>query len=267
MGSPAPRHGERWYGKYSGQVSANADTLQQGRVQVIVPAIFGPTLEVWARPCFPYGHFYVPAVGSQVWVEFEGGDPQYPIWVGTWYPQGATPSESQVSPPDNRVIQTASGHTIELDDTEGQPRITIRHKDNSFLAIDDKGSVVIANKNGSTLYLNADKAEASLMSEQGHVLAMNGDGIVMMNKDGASLDLTGDTVRITAATIVLDGSTVACGSGASQPTVLGTEFKNLWAAFQAHFHATAMGPSGPVTPLPTFAAVLPTHLSAAVLVK
>ncbi len=256
---------QRWYGKYSGQVTGNEDDQQQGRVQVTVPAIFGATLQVWARPCFPYGHFFVPPVDTRVWVEFEGGDPEYPIWVGAWYPKAVTPQESRVTPPDNRVIQTASGHTIELDDSDGKARITIRHKDNSFLAIDDKGSVVVANKNGSTLYLNADKGEASLLSEHGHVLAMNGEGMVLMNKDGASLDLTGDTVRINAATIMLAGNTVSLGAGASEPTVLGTQFQTLWTQFLTHTHPTAMGPSGPAVPP---AILLPTqHLTAAVLVK
>ena len=265
MGLPAHDGGERWYGKYSGQVTANDDPQQQGRVQVVVPSIFGATLAVWARPCFPYGHFYVPAVGAQVWVEFEAGDPQYPIWVGTWYPQADVPAEAKVSPPENRVIQTASGHTIELDDKADKPRITIRHKDNSFLAIDDKGSVIVANKNGSTLFLNADGGEASLMSEHGHVLAMNSAGMVLMNKDGASLDLSGDTVRITGAKIMLEGTTVSLGAGAMEPTLLGLQFQTLWTQFMFHTHASAVGPTGPA--LPPAPIIPPVHLSSAVVVK
>lgn len=259
------RSAERRYGKYSGTVTDNEDPHRQGAIKVIVPSIFGPELAVRARPCFPYGHFFVPPVGASVWVEFEGGDPEFAIWVGAWYPQSATPQESRVSPPDNRVIQTVSGHTIELDDTDGSARIVIRHKDNSFLAIDDKGSVVVSNKTGSTLYLNADKGEASLMSEQGHVLAMNADGIVLMNKDGASLDLTGDTVRITAANILLDGTTVTVGAGASEPTVLANQFNLLWQQFLLHTHPSAMGPTGPATPP---ALLVPQqHFTASVLVK
>ena len=234
-------------------------------MQVIVPAIFGADLQVWARPCFPYGHFFVPPVGAKVWVEFEAGDPQYPIWTGAWYPAADTPEESRVTPPDNRVIQTASGHTIELDDTSGSPRITIRHKDNSFLAIDDKGSVVIANKNGSTLYLNADAGEASLFSEHGHVLALKSTGIAMTNSDGTCLDLTGDTVRITAAKIILDGGKVSLGTGAAEGTLLAKQFQILWTQFQLHTHPSAMGPTG--TPLPPAPLIPPTHCTSAVLVK
>ena len=265
MTSDLARHADRYYGKYRGEVTDNEDADKIGAVKVKVPAIFGATLEVWAKPCFTYGHFFVPAVADKVWVEFEGGDPQYPIWVGTWYPQAGTPEKSRVSPPDNRVIQTASGHTIELDDTGDKPRITIRHKDNSFLAIDDKGSVIVANKNGSTIYLNADKKEATLLSEQGHLLAMNDKGMVMMNKEGSGLDLTGDTVRITAAKILLEGTTVSLGAGAAEPTLLANQFMTLWTQFLTHTHPSAMGPTGPaVPPAPLIPA---THFSSAALVK
>jgi phage gp45-like len=259
------RHAERWYGKYSGTVTDNEDDNQQGCIMVTVPAIFGTELAVLARPCFPYGHFFVPPIGAKVWVEFEGGDTEFPIWVGAWYPKTATPLESRVSPPNNRVIQTASGHTIELDDTDDHARIVIRHKDNSFLAIDDKGSVVVANKTGSTLYLNADKGEASLMSEQGHVIAMNADGMVMMNAGGASLDLTGDTVRITADKILLNGNTVSLGAGASDQTLLATQFNTLWTQFLLHTHPSAMGPTG--TAVPPAPLVPVQHFTSAVLVK
>ncbi len=260
------RHADRWYGKYAGTVTDNEDPDQQGCIKVLVPAIFGPELAVSARPCFPYGHFFVPPVGARVWVEFEGGDPEFAIWVGTWYPKAATPEESRVTPPDNRVIRTASGHTIELDDSDGAARVVIRHKDASFLAIDDKGSVVVSNRTGSTLYLNADGSEASLMSEQGHVIAMNADGMVLMNQQGASLDLTGDTVRITAANILLEGSTVSVGAGASQPTLLAESFKTLWDMFINHTHPSAMGPTGTPVP-PGLPLVQPQHFTAAVLVK
>src|SRR5712691_11527903 len=148
------RHVGRYYAKYSGEVTDNQDPDQQGKIQVRVPSMFDTALTVWARPCLPYGHFYIPPVGAHVWVEFEAGDPQYPIWVGVWYAQGEAPPESRVSPPTNRVIQTASGHTVELDDTSAAPKVVIRHKDDSFVSIDDKGSVIIANKNGSNIFLN-----------------------------------------------------------------------------------------------------------------
>src|SRR5438093_1586430 len=107
------RHAGKFYGKYSGEVTDNHDDDFFGRIKVKVPSVFGADVEVRARPCFPYGHFFVPPVGAKVWVEFEAGNTSYPLWVGTWYPQGKTPQPAAMAPPDNRVIQTASGHTIE----------------------------------------------------------------------------------------------------------------------------------------------------------
>jgi hypothetical protein len=268
MPSDLQRHVGKYYGKYAGTVTAIDDASQRGIITVTVPAVFGAELPVRARPCFSAGHFFVPPVGAQVWIEFEAGDPQYPIWVGTWHPEGQAPAEAQVDPPEHRVIHTPSGHRIELRDGDDEGAVIVRHRDDSFVSIDKDGSVVIANKNGSTIYLNAAGSEASITSEQGHTIAMNADAMVLMNKDGAALDLTGDTVRIRAPTILLDATTVALGNGAAaggEPTVMGTAFQMLWTQFQLHTHPSAMGPTG--TPVPPAPIVPATHLSGAVLVK
>src|SRR6266850_6876277 len=122
------RHAGKYYGKYSGEVTDVADTEFFGRIKVKVPAVFGADVEVRARPCFPYGHFFVPPTGTKVWVEFECGDTHYPLWVGTWYPQGKSPADAAISPPENRVIQTASGHTVQIFDKDGEEKIVIKHK-------------------------------------------------------------------------------------------------------------------------------------------
>jgi hypothetical protein len=227
-----------------------------GRIVVKVPSVFGVDTEVTARPCLPYGYFFVPAVGTKVWIEFEAGDTDYPIWVGTWYPQGTTPQPAAIAPPDNRVIQTASGHTIEIMDKAGEEKITIKHKDNSFVSIDKHGSVLLANQKGSFLLLNADKEEATFMEQHGHLLTMTAKGILIVNTDSSLLELNKDTIRISAKNIILQGSSVALGAGAAdpppEPAILGQTFAQMWntfiASYTAHTHATALGPSGP--PLP-----------------
>src|SRR6476469_609363 len=94
------RHSGKFYGKYSGEVTDNSDSDKVGKVKVKVPTIFGTDPEVVARPCLPFGHFFIPAVGAKVWVEFEGGDINYPIWVGTWYPKDSAPKTAAISPPE-----------------------------------------------------------------------------------------------------------------------------------------------------------------------
>ena len=260
------RHLEKYYGKYSGEVTSNEDPDKLGKVEVKVPSIFGAELKVWARPCLPFGHFYVPAVGAKVWVEFEAGDRRYPIWVGTWYPDGKVPEPAAVSPPDNRVIQTPSGHTIELCDKDGEEKILIKHKGNSFLSIDKEGSVVLSNQKGSHVYLNAKDEQASFVEQHGNLLTMGKDGVLVSNADGTILELKGDTVRVMGKNVIVQGTSVALGEGAAEPTILGQTFMAMWNLFIMHTHPSAMGPTG--TPIPPGQPLAPGNgLTSAVLVK
>jgi hypothetical protein len=206
------RHAGKFYGKYSAEVAANEDTQNLGRIHVRVPSVFQSNTPVRARPCFTSGHFFVPPVGAKVWVEFEAGDTRYPLWVGTFYPADAAPQPAAQNPPDTRVIHTPSGHTIELWDKEGEEKILIKHKDASFIELDKDGGVRVSDKNG------------------------------------AVVELKGDTVRLTASKVIVAASKVELGDGASEPTVLGKTFAGMWSTFITHTHATAVGPSGPPVP-------------------
>lgn len=246
------RHIGKFYGKYSGTVIRNEDPDNTGRIEVQVPGVFGTELVVWARPCLPFAHFFVPAINTPVWVEFEAGDPQYPLWVGAWYPAGAAPADAAISPPDNRVIQTPSGHSIQIMDAAGEEKIVIRHKGNAFLVLDKDGNVVLSNQTGSHLNLDVSNGVATLMSEQGHLVTLKSDGITLASSGGAYININGNEVQIVGGKIHLLGDTVALGTGASEPTLLATTF---WSLFSTHMHPTGVGPSGP--PMPP---VLPTLL-------
>lgn len=260
------RHVGKYYGKYSGIVVGNDDAEHRGRLRVRVDSVLGPETVVRARPCLPPGHFTIPDPDTRVWVEFEGGDPRFALWVGTWYPEGATPAEGQVDPPTHRVIHTPSGHVIELSDEEGEEKIVIRHKTNSFLAIQKDGSITVSNQNGSHLFLNSEGEEATLMSQQGHLLSMTSDGVVMVNDGGSIIELKGDSASVLATNVVLSGTSVAVGANASDPTIMGNAFKTLWQLVVAHTHPTAVGPSGPPTP-PILPLIDGVHLTSSVVVK
>ena len=86
-----------YYGKYRGTCINNIDPMLQGRIQVIVPDVSTVAPTSWAMPCFPVtgiqnGVFTVPPIGAGVWVEFEQGDPDYPIWVGGYYAPADVPA-------------------------------------------------------------------------------------------------------------------------------------------------------------------------------
>lgn len=108
------------YGKFRGKVTDNADPLKKGRLKVTVPAIM-ETLEAWAMPCVPYagkqvGFFALPPVGSAVWVEFEYGDPSFPIWVGCFWGDNEMPLGGV---PEVKVWKTDS-ITLSLDDDQDE---------------------------------------------------------------------------------------------------------------------------------------------------
>ncbi|MGV3721432.1 MAG: phage baseplate assembly protein V [Actinomycetota bacterium] len=88
---PAP-----YYGKYRGKVEQNIDPLNKGRIQVSVRDVLKSGKMSWAMPCVPYagpglGFFSIPPKGASVWVEFEGGDPEWPIWTGCFWDDGQFP--------------------------------------------------------------------------------------------------------------------------------------------------------------------------------
>jgi hypothetical protein len=108
---PDPAVRNRFFGKYQGTVVNNLDPYQQGRLLVNVPDVHGLSVSNWAMPCVPFtsllgGAFVRPAIGSNVWVEFEAGDPQKPIWVGGFWGKGELPPLAKVAsavPPTNSV--------------------------------------------------------------------------------------------------------------------------------------------------------------------
>ena len=90
---PDPPVAKRHWGKYRGTVIDNQDTPPSGRLLVSVPGI---VITNWAMPCVPFtdsemGTFVQPRIGANVWVEFERGDPDKPIWVGCWWGEGQIP--------------------------------------------------------------------------------------------------------------------------------------------------------------------------------
>ena len=85
--------GGKYFAKYRGKVANNIDLMGLGRIQVTCPAVLGEGKLSWAMPCSPYagsgvGLFVLPPVGANIWVEFEGGDPDYPIWSGCFWGAG-----------------------------------------------------------------------------------------------------------------------------------------------------------------------------------
>jgi len=114
----------KYYGKYRGTVINNIDLEQRGRIQAIVPDVSGLAPTGWAMPCLPFagksmGMYALPQIGSGVWIEFEQGDPDYPIWTGCfWGIVAEVPVLALAGNPasPNVVLQTALQNTIVISD-------------------------------------------------------------------------------------------------------------------------------------------------------
>ena len=135
-----------FFGKYRGSVTDNKDPLASGRVKVNVPYAMGDE-EDWAMPCFPYaatltGVFIVPPVGASVWVEFEGGNIDAPIWVGGFYPQLLKPAPLALAAPpgtEELVIQVGASNTVSIKDAPGPAGGIMLRSGLASVLINDQG--------------------------------------------------------------------------------------------------------------------------------
>jgi Type VI secretion system/phage-baseplate injector OB domain len=155
----------RYYGKYRGLVIANIDPMQIGRVLVQVPDVLGIAPSSWAMPCVPAagiqaGCFMVPPIGSQVWIEFEQGDPDYPIWTGGfWGLVAEVPVLAIVPPPippgQNILLQTTGQNMLLLSDAPPTPLtggIVLKSATGAMIVVNDTG-IYISNGKGATITL------------------------------------------------------------------------------------------------------------------
>jgi uncharacterized protein involved in type VI secretion and phage assembly len=150
---------KRYFGKYRGTVINNIDPMQMGRLMVQVPDISGLLPSTWAMPCFPVtgkqmGLWVLPVIGSGVWVEYEQGDPDYPIWVGCFPGSAAdVPALGLAGNPASPsiVLQTSLQNTIMLSDLTGAAGgILLKTTTGAFVSINDVG-ITISNGKGAII--------------------------------------------------------------------------------------------------------------------
>lgn len=147
-----------FYGKYRGVVTDINDPLMMGRVKATVPDVLGDQESGWALPCAPFGgskvgFFALPTVDAGVWVEFEHGDPDYPIWSGCWWGSVAEVPPVLVAPPYKKLMVVTEGdQRIILDDTPGVGGITLETAGGQKIAMSPTG-IEIDNGMGATITL------------------------------------------------------------------------------------------------------------------
>ena len=152
---------KKYYGKYRGTVVNNVDPMQIGRLLVIVPDVLNINLSSWAMPCLPVGgiqmgFFSVPLIGAGVWIEFEQGDPDYPIWTGCFYGSMAeVPAMAKLVPPavPGITMQTVLQNGIVISDVPGPTGgIVLKSSAGAALIVNDSG-IYIQNGKGASIIM------------------------------------------------------------------------------------------------------------------
>ncbi|HYG09239.1 MAG TPA: phage baseplate assembly protein V [Pyrinomonadaceae bacterium] len=145
----------QFYGKYRGTVTDIQDPLMMGRVRAKVPDVLGDQESGWAMACVPFGgsgmgFFALPKVGAGVWIEFEHGDPDYPIWTGCWFGSMAELPPELLAPPYKKVLlKTEGGHSIVLDDTPGVGGITLETSGGQKIVLNAMGVEITSGQGGT----------------------------------------------------------------------------------------------------------------------
>ena len=128
------RLGSTFYGKYRGIVTDVDDPENLCRIRARVDSVLDGEETGWAMPAAPFagdGHGFVmlPAVGSGVWIEFEAGNLDLPIWSGGWWASGQRPDPQGAK---QRVIVSEACNQFIFDDANevkivhsGGPEVTI----------------------------------------------------------------------------------------------------------------------------------------------
>ena len=141
-----------FYGKYRGVVTDNQDPNGLGRVRFKAQDVFGEKESGWAMPSLPYagdgvGLYLIPPKDAFVWIEFEHGDPEYPIWTGCfWLSKDNVPEGA--SGPDIKMLKTGVC-TITLNDLPGPGDGGITIETYGMKIIMDSQGIKITNGNAS----------------------------------------------------------------------------------------------------------------------
>jgi len=152
-----------YYGIYRAKVISNEspDTQgqvdPQGRLRVQVRAV-GDTEDVsrLAYPIFSfagagYGLKNLPPVDSFVYVVFENGSLDAPLWLGGWYAQDQMPDELAAAESFGWI--TPGGHKLILDEQDGAEYVTLEHQNGALVNIDKDGNIFITNVSNKKIHV------------------------------------------------------------------------------------------------------------------
>jgi hypothetical protein len=186
------------------------------------------------------GLFHPPDVGTAIWIQFQHGNPEFPVYMGGYMIAGKTCDTFDAEMALRKGIRTKTGHFLRMSDDPEDLHVMICKGDGNgapspvFLSMDKTGSVQVENQNGSQIFMNAETPEMSLLNandkqEVVSMLVLGDDKFSLMTKSGGGISADKKNVTISGKNVVADcdaqfamnAGTVMIGKGAAEPAVLG----------------------------------------------
>ncbi len=192
----------QFFGKYRGQVTSSKDPNFLGRIQVSVPAVLGETEQSWAMPCVPYagkdiGLLMVPPVGANIWVEFEGGDPDYPIWSGCFWGKGELPKNAQVEDAAEVQVFRTEGVTLTVSRFKQSKGVSLEINqpvvEKPMKLVFDANGIEINHDNKTTAKFLADSIEIKTGDRSAMTIATDS---IQLKEKSVEVKLTGNSIEL-----------------------------------------------------------------------
>ena len=162
----------RYYSTYRGFILKNEDPSGRDMLFVHIPAITGLNRQgMWAYPKGVYKSsgsgasiHLVPEIGDMVWIEFEFGDPKFPIWSFGHLKENKSSSKHAGTGAGVASFTSKKGHVIAIDDD--QNLIEVLHSNGNQILLDSE-SINITHKDGNKMVITKDQITFNDGSNEG----------------------------------------------------------------------------------------------------
>lgn len=274
--------------RHIAEVVATDDPDKRGRIRIKCAGILGDEesdLPMWIEPLMTWGFFLVPDIGEIVEVVIDScgeQDESYgqtsienpgPKWRGMRYYQKEDGDDGKRAVPSDftsknygkrRGFKTPAGHVLIFDDTSGDEAVTLSCtsgpallRKQAFVSMDSKGSIVLSNATGTTIYMNAGDGQFAIMDQFGNTYASDSAGVKIVSKQGYFLEMKdgvvqlvcGANVVVQANNVSVKAASVDIGDGADSFMVRGVDLVT-WLSTHTHTVLALPGPAAQATTPP-----------------
>src|SRR5208337_3891284 len=175
-------------------------TDQYGRIQVMFPWDRRGTGKYWARDSQVWagnnwGAMFLPRIGQEVWVDFEEGDPDHPVIVGSVYnaeqmPPGTLPDKQNISGFRSHSTKGGGEHdanVLTFDDTNGSEVFYMRAQKDMAVRVENDDDLQVFHD--QTITIRNNRTE---VVEQGNetITVARGNRAVTISQGNDSLEIS-----------------------------------------------------------------------------